>query len=254
MALMHVNFFSNVLGMCMNMDVVIPQNTAGQIGMESGAGETYPTLYLLHGKSDDHTIWQRRTSIERYAAYKNIAVVMPTCHLAWYTDMECGYGRYFTFISKELPEICRGFFPRMSVLREETWIAGLSMGGYGALKTALWESGVFGKAAGLSGSYEIANRGDSPYWNAIFGGAGGTSRKKHTVEYAAEKLIAEGREKPQIYMACGTEDGLLGENRKLRDFLKEKKFDITYKEAPGNHTWEFWDDEIKPALDWLTAK
>ncbi|MDD4126035.1 MAG: alpha/beta hydrolase family protein [Eubacteriales bacterium] len=252
MALMHVDYFSNVLGMCMNMDVIIPQTTSGQIGLEGRSYGTYPTLYLLHGMSDDHTIWQRRTSIERYVTYKNIAVVMPSTHLAWYADMECGYRNYFTFISKELPEICRGFFPRMSTKREETWIAGLSMGGYGALKTALWESGTFGKAVGLSGSYCIEAREGNPYWDSIFGKPG--TRTKHTVEYAAEMLAAEEREKPEIYMACGTEDGLIECNRKLRDFLKLKGYNVTYKEAPGCHSWEFWDTEIQPALDWLTKQ
>ncbi|MGI6715872.1 MAG: alpha/beta hydrolase [Eubacteriales bacterium] len=250
MALMHVDYFSNVLGMCMNMDVIIPQNTSGQIGLEGKCYDTYPTLYLLHGMSDDHTIWQRRTSIERYATYKKIAVVMPTTHLAWYTDMECGYRKYFTFISKELPEICRSFFPRMSIKREETWVAGLSMGGYGALKTALWESETFGKAAGLSGAYCIETRESSPYWDSIFGPQG--QRTKHTVKYAAERLVAENRTKPGIYLVCGTEDHHIDCNRRLNETLSGMGFDVTYKEGPGGHTWEFWDEEIKHILDWLT--
>ena len=136
MALLHVNYFSNVLGMCMNMDVILPQQTKGQIGMEGAVNSTsYPTLYLLHGMSDDHTIWQRRTSIERYVSDMGIAVVMPTVHLGWYTDMVHGR-KYWTFISEELPAICRSFFPNLSDKREETFAAGLSMGGYGALK--LW--------------------------------------------------------------------------------------------------------------------
>ena len=112
MALMHVDFFSNVLGMCTQMDVILPQQTTGQIGMEGTASSTFPTLYLLHGMSDDHTIWQRRTSIERYVSDLGIAVVMPTTHLAWYTDTQYGY-RYFDYISRELPEICRSFFKGM---------------------------------------------------------------------------------------------------------------------------------------------
>ena len=87
MALLHVNFFSNVLGMCMDMDVILPQKTHGQIGMEGqGAGGRYKTMYLLHGMSDDQTIWQRRTSIERYVSKLGIAVVKPTTHLACNTE------------------------------------------------------------------------------------------------------------------------------------------------------------------------
>ncbi|MFA6730634.1 MAG: alpha/beta hydrolase family protein [Eubacteriales bacterium] len=250
MALMHVNFFSNVLGMCVNMDVIIPQSTTGQIGLETTSSATYPTLYLLHGMSDDHTIWQRRTSIERYAAYKGIAVVMPATNLGWYTDMECGYLKYFTFVSKELPGICRDFFPKMSPKREDNWIAGLSMGGYGSVKAALWESDTFSKAVSLSGSFNVDKRPDTPYWNSIFGPP--RDREAHTVEYAAEKLLSRGGKKPKFYLVCGTEDGLIDCNRNLKKFLTEKGFEVAYKESPGSHTWEYWDDEIQPALDWLT--
>ena len=110
MALLHVDFFSDVLGMSVNMDVILPQKTNGQIGMEGIAADgKYKTMYLLHGMSDDQTIWQRRTSIERYVSKLGIAVVMPTTHLAFYTDT-CYGMRYWTFISEELPGICREFF------------------------------------------------------------------------------------------------------------------------------------------------
>ena len=123
MALCHVDFFSNVLGQCMQMDVILPERTQGQIGMEGhvDAGK-YPTLYLLHGMSDDHTIWQRRTIIERYASEHSLAVVMPGVSLSWYTDMySSDTCRYFTYVSQELPRICRDFFPNMSPRREDTW-------------------------------------------------------------------------------------------------------------------------------------
>lgn len=136
MALMHVDFFSNALGMCTQMDVILPQQTRGQIGMEGKAGDRFPTLFLLHGMSDDHTIWQRRTSIERYVADLNLAVVMPTTHLAWYSDTQYGY-RYWEYISHELPEICRSFFRGMSDRREDTFAAGLSMA---ATAPSNWDS------------------------------------------------------------------------------------------------------------------
>ena len=140
MALFHVDFFSDVLGMSMQMDVILPQQTSGQIGMEGRAGDgKYKTVYLLHGMSDDQTTWQRRTSIERYVSSLGIAVVMPTTHLGFYTDTTYGM-RYWTFISEELPHVCREFFPRMSDRKEDTLAAGLSMGGYGAWKLALGAS------------------------------------------------------------------------------------------------------------------
>ncbi len=113
MALLHVDFFSDVLGMGMNMGVILPQKTSKQIGMEGMAKDgSYKTVYLLHGMSDDHTVWQRRTSIERYMSRLGIAVVMPSTHLGFYTDTTYGM-RYWTFVSEELPRICREFFPHV---------------------------------------------------------------------------------------------------------------------------------------------
>lgn len=121
MALLHVDFFSDVLGMCTSADVILPQQTSGQIGMEGkGAEGKLKTMYLLHGMSDDQTIWQRRTSIERYVSQLGIAVVMPTTHLAFYTDTTYGM-RYWTYISEELPKICREFFPQMSDKKKTIW-------------------------------------------------------------------------------------------------------------------------------------
>ena len=107
MALLHVDFFSDVLGMSVNMDVLLPQQTRGQIGMEGKGSEgKYKTMYLLHGMSDDQTIWQRRTSIDPYVRNLGIALLNRTNHLAYNTDTAYGM-RYWTFISRELPEICR---------------------------------------------------------------------------------------------------------------------------------------------------
>ena len=157
MALIQCDFFSEILGISSSMCVILPQDTTNQIGMEgSHKRQRYPTLYLLHGYSDDYTIWQRRTSIERYVASLGIAVVMPNAGKSYYTDMKKG-DKYFTFISQEVPELARSFFP-LSEKREDNFIAGLSMGGYGAFKVALTYPERFCAAASLSGSLDIASR------------------------------------------------------------------------------------------------
>jgi pimeloyl-ACP methyl ester carboxylesterase len=155
MALVHCDFFSDVLGLSTSMTVILPQSTSGQIGMsgEVSKGDT-PVLYLLHGLSDDHTIWTRRTSIERYVAPLGLAVVMPRVDRSFYLDEAHG-NRYWTFLSEELPEVVRGFF-RVSRRREDTFVAGLSMGGYGAMKWALSEPHRFAAAASLSGAVDLA--------------------------------------------------------------------------------------------------
>jgi len=138
MALLHVDFFSGVLEKCTSMDVILPQNTKNQIGLKGNARNgKYKTAYLLHGMSDDQTIWQRRTSIERYVSEYGIAVVMPDGGLSFYTDMCYGLP-YWTFFSVELPKICREFFPQMSDRKEDTLAAGVSMGGLWSLEARAW--------------------------------------------------------------------------------------------------------------------
>ena len=255
MALMHINFFSNVLGMSMNMDVIIPQKTTGQIGKEGKGYKTLKTLYLLHGMSDDHTIWQRRTSIERYVAGLPLAVVMPTTHLGWYTDMAHGL-RYWTFISKELPEICRGFFSQLSAKREDTFAAGLSMGGYGALKCGLLAPGTFGACASLSGAADMAalDEQSAAYANPVFKNAFGPfesiKNSENDLLAVAERLTDKAM-RPRVYMWCGTEDFLIEPNRTMRDHLKKLDYDLTYEESPGDHQWKYWDEKIQCVLQWL---
>lgn len=259
MALMHVDFFSNVLGMCTQMDVILPQQTTGQIGMEGTAGSTFPTLYLLHGMSDDQTIWQRRTSIERYVSDLGIAVVMPTTHLAWYTDTQYGY-RYFDYISRELPEICRSFFKGMSDRREDTFVAGLSMGGYGAMKLGLRASETFSAAASLSGALDASafatrkNVKTAAFWEGIFGDLDQIPGSDNDLFALAETLKASGKPLPKLFMWCGTEDSLYPQNTKMRDHLNALGYDLTYTETPGDHQWKYWDREIQNVLNWLPLK
>ncbi len=209
MAFLQVTFFSQTLGMNMDMDVLLPENpTSAPI----------KTVYLLHGMSDNQTNWQRYSAVERHILGKNVAVVMPTTHLAWYTDMECGYLRYFTFVSEEVPAVCRRMFPQLSSKREDNFIAGLSMGGYGALKIALSHSDAF---------------------------------EKHRIETYIENNIAGNNRKPPVYMWCGTEDGLLQSNRDTRDLLISKGFDVTYSESEGGHEWRCWDEQFRRSLDFF---
>lgn len=256
MALLHVDFFSDVLGMCTQMDVILPEQTRGQIGMEGKrSGGKYPTLYLLHGMSDDHTIWQRRTSIERYAADYGIAVVMPTTQLGWYTDMHIGF-KWWTFISQELPAICRTFFPNMSSRREDTFAAGLSMGGYGALKCGLLAPETFGAVASLSGGVDAVEVANSiPDANGlfydIFGPADKIKGSDNDLFAVAERLTARPELMPKVYMWCGTEDFLYQSNLRMRDHLRALNYDLTYEECPGDHQWKYWDAKIQTVLGWL---
>lgn len=257
MALMHVDFFSDVLGMGMNMDVILPQKTSKQIGMEGMAEDgSYKTVYLLHGMSDDHTVWQRRTSIERYVSRLGIAVVMPPTHLGFYTDTTYGMA-YWTFVSEELPRICREFFPRMSQKREDTLAAGLSMGGYGAWKLGLGASETFGAAASLSGALDMASDGHRQmieekraYFEGIFGSEEQLKGSENDLLALAEKLAAAGKARPRLYAWCGTEDFLYQDNLHAWEHVKKLGYDLTCEESAGDHQWKYWDAKIQDVLRW----
>jgi len=260
MALIHCNFFSEALGISTSMDVIIPQETRTQIGMKgSKKRDKYPTLYLLHGLSDDHTIWQRRTSIERYVADMGLAVVMPTVHRSFYTDMARGY-KYWTFISEELPELARSFF-HLSEDREDNFVAGLSMGGYGAFKLALRCPDKFAAAASLSGAVDMAahiNRIEDKEllkeWENIFGNLDEFAGSDNDVVALVKKVAASDGPKPKLYQCCGTEDFLYEDNVRFRDIVKDLPIDLTYEEGPGIHDWKFWDDYIQHVLKWLPIR
>ncbi|MDT8715533.1 esterase family protein [Clostridium sp. 19966] len=256
MALINCDFFSEVLDISTSISVILPQNTIGQIGMKGSIKkEKYPVLYLLHGLSDDHTIWCRRTSIERYVADLGIAVVMPCGGRSYYTDMEHGY-KYFTYITEELPQIVENFFP-ISEKREDNFIAGLSMGGYGALKAAFNCPDKYAAAASLSGAVDILERlKDSASMNSeemhnIFGDFDKVKNSKNDLFYMASELSKSSGNKPKIYSCCGTEDFLYENNIKFRDHMKSLKFDYTYEEEGGTHEWGFWDKKIQSVLNWL---
>ncbi len=258
MALLHVEFFSEVLGMCTSMDVILPQQTHGQIGMEGIAVEgQYKTMYLLHGMSDNQTIWQRRTSIERYVSKLGIAVVMPTTYLGFYTDTTYGMN-YWKFISEELPQICREFFPRMSTRREDTLAAGLSMGGYGAWKLGLRASDTFGAAASLSGALDIVddfkrNEHESPHMVPIFNGIFGSAQQLEGSDNDLLKLaddLASAQQRPRLYAWCGTEDFLYQGNLKAWDHIKKLGYDLTCEQSTGDHQWKYWDEKIQDVLRW----
>lgn len=262
MALLHVNFFSEVLGMCMEMDVILPQETNRLIGMDSAVStKTYKTMYLLHGLSDDHTIWQRRTSIERYVSELGIAVVMPTTHRAFYTDTTYGL-KYWTFISEELPKICHEFFPRMSEKREDNLVAGLSMGGYGAWKMALGTE-LFGAGASLSGALDVTalyesrdeeNVMQKKEWQGIFGTPEQLKGSKNDIKALLKKRIDEKRALPRLYGWCGTSDFLYENGKAVWELARELGYDVTTEESEGDHQWKYWDAKIQDVLNWWLEK
>ena len=260
MAFFQMNYHSDALGMGVSVNVILPEKAKTMIGMTANGGDTYKTLYLFHGLSDDQTIWMRRTSIERYAADHNIAVVMPSVARSWYTDTAYG-AKYLTFVTRELPDVCRGFFRGMSDKREDTLVAGLSMGGYGAIKAALTCPERFGLCASLSGALDVSdftrNR-PLPEWRGIAGFdlMGGEDLLGGPMDiYAmARRNAAEGKPFPKLYMWCGEQDGLIKHNDRYHALLNELGVEHVYETSEGNHSWKWWDLHIQDALNYLLGE
>lgn len=248
MALLHCDFFSDALQLSCSMDVILPQ---------APTPRRLPTLYLLHGLSDDHTIWQRRTSIERYVADMPLAVVMPAVGRSFYTDMARGL-RYWTFVSEELPALCRRLFP-LSARRDDTFVAGLSMGGYGAFKLALRCPRRYAAAASLSGALDMATLLESdpsrgPEMANVFGDLGRFRGSEHDLFPLAAALARSRGPKPRLFQWCGTEDFLYPGNLAFRDHARRLGLDLTCTDGPGDHQWKHWDDQIQHVLRWLPLR
>lgn len=232
--------------------MVLPEKARGRVGLER---EEYPVLYLLHGMSDNQSAWMRRTNIERYAMDHKIAVVMPSTHLGWYTDMARGF-RYFTYIADEIPQTVHRMFSCLKQGREHSFVGGLSMGGYGAAMLALRRSDRFSKAILLSGAYDIykrlhqAPKQRKKYFETIFGKEVNASTQDPF--FLAEVL--EERLRPEIWMYCGRDDGLLEENRRFYETLQRLDYSVSYEEDAGKHDWDFWDAKIKSAMQHLGGK
>lgn len=247
MALVNLDFFSESLGVQTSALVVIPQrSTTGEIGTSNKAKEgKYKCLYLLHGLSDDHTIWMRRTSIERYASEHGICVVMPCGARSFYSDMKYGM-KYYTYIAKELPAIIEDMF-NVSPKREDRYIGGLSMGGYGALKIALREEGRYAAAFGLSSVANIHNECFVEDMKLVFGDE--IPKDADLFELAVAHNTDEV--KPRIYMTVGTDDFMYDDNVRLSETFKKLDYDYTYVETPGTHSWALWDETVQCGIEWM---
>lgn len=252
MALIKCDFFSETLSLSTSLTVIMPQEP-----LKEPKNKKYPTLYLLHGFSDDHTIWTRRTSIERYVEDMGIAVVMPQVDHSYYTDMAYGK-KYWTFLTEELPHVARSLF-NLSDKREDNFVAGLSMGGYGAMKWALRYPDKFAAAASLSGSLDVADRVKAMPaerkggFQHVFG-----EQDIQGTENDLMWLIKEGDKsdqlKPLLYQSCGTEDFLYDDNLRFNELCSSLSYNLTSEFDAGAHEWSYWDRKIQDVLRWLPVK
>ncbi len=260
MAIIEVNFISKYLMRVVTFNAIIPVDKFGPQA-ENAEQKPLKTLYLLHGIFGNYTDWVNGTRIQAWAEANDLAVIMPSGENRFYLDDEKSGELYGEFIGKELVEFTRKLFP-LSDKREDTFIAGLSMGGYGAIRNGLKYAENFGCVIGLSAAlvHDTWKDADNSapiftfrrnYYEAVFGEYDKVKGSDKDPKALLLKLKEEGRPVPKMYLCCGTEDGLVTANRDFRDFLNENGVDLTYVEGPGKHDWVFWDTYIKKVLDWL---
>ena len=253
MALIQINYVSNALQRTVPLQVILPVDKLtpdGKLPKE----KKFKTLYLLHGFLGNYTDWVSGTRIQRWAEEKDLCVVMPSGDNAFYVDRPATGNCYGKFIGEELVEVTRRMFP-LSRKREDTFIGGLSMGGFGAMRNGLKYSDVFGAVVSFSGAfhlthYEAFDPKTRAFGEALFGPMAEAMKTDKNPEVLA-KLLADKAQKPRIYMSCATEDDLMPANRAFRKVLEDNGFDVTWHEAPGGHDWDFWNDEMQRVLDWL---
>jgi S-formylglutathione hydrolase FrmB len=236
----------------MSMTVLLPEPVSEQVGATGAAPpppEGAPVLYLLHGLSDDHTSWTRRSSLERHVESAGIAVVMPNGHRSFYADEHHG-PRHWTHLTEELPERVASFF-RVSTRREDTFVAGLSMGGYGAMKWALRQPWRFAAAASLSGALDIAALDDDEWRRPLLRRVYGPSGPAPEDDLFALLRGSDPAALPRLHLSCGADDHLLEASRRFAAAARDRGLDPVVSVGPGGHEWPVWDRDVQDVLAWL---
>lgn len=263
---LNCHYFSPVLKHNTEINVIIPTPEGKEQITAQGLSKRYdydrglPVVYLLHGAYGDCSSWIRFSNIERYVQAHNMAAVMASVENSLYQDMVHG-NAYFTYMAEELPAYIKTLFP-VSQKREDTFIAGFSMGGYGAWYLGLSHPERYGKIAGMSAAMDIAALSrqcgdgsiDGPFpWKDAFEDPMHLAGTDKDI-FELYRQCAEKGQIPELYMACGTEDFLYQMNLDAKERLAGMGVDLTYSETTGAmHNWDYWDQEIGKILDWMAG-
>ena len=246
MAFYRATFYAKRFNMDFEFNIILPDDLK--------QGEKIPTLFLLHGYLGNHQQWMRFSSIERYSWRKRMAIIMPEGQNGFYIDHVDGH-QYFQALI-DLMDHVRKVFP-LSDKREDTYVAGLSMGGYGAFKWALTYPELFSKAASLSGALDIFRTKqamiDDPkryHAKSMFGDID-LNQSDNNLYVLLNKHLKEKNPLPELFIACGTEDFLFEESRDMHQFLTDQNLKHRYIESPGDHNWDYWDKHIQDVIEWL---
>ena len=262
MALMRITYFSKALDGQNEFFLVLP-NDVPPFMSEGNPHYQRPmkTLVLLHGYSGGAADWVTGSNIQELAVQYHLAVIMPNGRNSFYLNREATGEQFAGFVGEELLDYARRSF-HLSGRREDTFIGGYSMGGFGALHTGLAYSHNYSKIAALSSALiidqlkEMSPENAGPmanyaYYANIFGDLKTAGERDCNPAVLIRQKLEANESIPEIFMACGSEDMLVGTNRAFRDFLKENGITAQYHESPGKHDWKFWNQYLEPAIQWM---
>lgn len=241
MPLIHTRFFAKTLAMQTAANVILPQPKDAD-----APASPLPVLYLLHGMGDDHSLWLRRTDVERYALEKGIAVVMPDGEMSCYENMPNGQ-RWHDYIAQELPEIMHGWFP-LSDKREETFIAGCSMGGCGSVKIGLADPDRYSAIGCLSSSHTEFIRSVPALEKTLRRAYGDRAAEVEAQTERNAEAAARGDKKILLWHCCGDQDLIRDEAMKTKAFFENiggSAIEYHFEMFPGRHDWVLWDRALK---------
>ncbi len=244
------NFYSYVLQRAVDITVVIPTATCPEsLGLADYPAshvikEKYPVVYLLHGFGNNHAQWTGYTNVEMFAEERRIAIVNLSAENKAYARV--GGDDFFKFVEEELQEFVTNMFP-ISAKPEETYIAGLSMGGYGSFLHGLTHPEKYRAIGGFSAGIDL--NPETLVMNLV----DPTLPKKETIDaYNLHKLVKTVKKFPLIYMSCGDQDHLYETDKKFAQELRDAGADVTWSETAGmDHEWRFWNQEVERFLDWI---
>lgn len=268
MALSQVHFLSEALARIVTFHIYLPNDTSCEFTDNNPNYERKTkTLYLLHGFHGNTTDWITGSSAMEISRQYNVAIVLPSGENSFYLNRKGTGNAYETYIARELPAYIKKTY-NLSDDREDVSIGGLSMGGFGAIRLGAKYGEKYGAAFGLSSALiinEIAGLSpdnmeefalgiaDYDYYVNVFGDLNKVKESEVNPEYIIRQRLKEGKNISRIFMACGTEDALIENNRRFRNFLQSNKVSVTYYESPGIHDWKFWNEYLERAVLWAIS-
>ncbi len=267
MAFASFDFYSECLKRGVSFKIILPNDLPEEMaaGNPHYAGDmAMKTLYLLHGYSGASPDWVWNSLVCDIASRYRLCVVLPNGENSFYLDGPETGRQYGTFVGKELVDYTRRTFG-LSDKKEDTFIGGLSMGGFGAIHTGLQFPDTFSRVMALSSALIIHNvksmkpefkdgMANYEYYRLMFGDPENVVESRNNPETLVKELLANGKEIPGLYLAIGTEDFLYEENQIFRRFLEKEKVPFVYRESTGIHDFVFWNQYLEPAVKWMLGE